>query len=233
MNSNSGKAGFTLVELLVALGIIVAIVTMVYGSYFAISESAQIYKSRLAVCEQVRKVLDGISHQVRCSYADTSGVPARNPSGEPGDVIRYFEGNPDAMSGEVLHFVTTHGIFRGQQETTGLFDVIYKFDRGAETLYLSQTGFVNGATKLLERRNWRPLAENVKDVELAFFDGKQWLFEWNCKQKRKIPRAVKISINCEDENQRQYCYSTIADVCCRNGRDSDSPSEALAAVGEQ
>jgi len=233
MNGNCDKAGFTLVELLVAFAIILAIVTMVYGSYFAISESAQVYKGRLAIYEQVRKVLDGMSQQVRCLYADTSGVTARNPTDEPKDVIRYFEGKPEAMNGEILHFVTTHGIFCGQQEAKGLFDVIYKFDKRAGTLYLSQTSFVNGATKRIEKRNSRPLAENVRDVELAFFDGKQWVSEWDFKQKRKVPRAVKVSITCEDENQRQYSYSTIADVCCWNNRNSDSPSEALAAVGEQ
>jgi prepilin-type N-terminal cleavage/methylation domain-containing protein len=246
MNGNCDKAGFTLVELLVAFAIILAIVTMVYGSYFATSESAQVYKSRLAIYEQVRKVLDGMSQQVRCLYADTSGVTARNPTDEPKDVIRYFEGNTDAMNGEILHFVTTHGIFCGQQEANGLFDVIYRFDRRAGTLYLSQTSFINGATKRIEKRNpstplgmvslsnhWRPLAENVRDVELAFFDGKQWVSEWDFKQKRKVPRAVKVSITCEDENQRQYSCSTIADVCCWNNRNSDGPSEALAAVGEQ
>jgi len=233
MNGNCDKAGFTLVELLVAFAIILAIVTMVYGSYFAISESAQVYKSRLAVYEQVRKVLDGMSQQVRCLYADTTLAPVRNPSDERKDIIKYFEGDMDAMSGEILHFVTTHGIFCSQQEAKGLFDVIYKFDRGAGTLYLSQTSFVNGATKRIEKRNWRPLAENVREVELAFFDGKQWVSEWDFKQKRKVPRAVKVSITCEDENQRQYSCSTIADVCCWNNRNSDSPSEALAAVGER
>ncbi len=233
MNGNCVKAGFTLVELLVAFAIILAIVTMVYGSYFAISESAQIYKDRLSVCEEMRKVLEQMAQQIRCSYADTSGVTARNPTDEPKDVIRYFEGDTDAMSSEILHFVTTHGVFCGQQEAKGLFDVIYKFDKRAGTLYLSQTSFVNGATKRIEKRNWRPVAENVRDVELAFFDGKQGVSEWDFKQKRKVPRAVKVSITCEDENQRQYSYSTIADVFCWNNRNSDSPSEALAAVGEQ
>jgi len=233
MNNNYDKAGFTLVELLVAVGIILAIVTMVYGSYFATSESARIYKDRLSVCEQVREVLDEMAKQIRCSYADTSGAIAPRLSGEQKDIIKYFEGNQDAITGEILHFVTTHGIFLSHQKAKGLFDVIYKFDRRAATLYLNQTSFIGVAAKQIGNKNWRLLLENVSSVELTFFDGKQWVSEWNFKQKRKVPRAVKISITCEDENQRQYSYGTISEVCCWNNRDTDSPSEALTSVDKQ
>ncbi len=76
MNNSPGKNGFTLVELLVALAIIVTIVTMVYGSYFATSKSAQVCNAGIAVLQQGRKVLEQMAQQIRCSYADANRVSA-------------------------------------------------------------------------------------------------------------------------------------------------------------
>ncbi|MHC4632893.1 MAG: PulJ/GspJ family protein, partial [Planctomycetota bacterium] len=70
MSGSSGKRGFTLVEILVAMAIIVTIVSMVYGSYFATSKSAETCKAKMALSQQVRKVLQQMARQIRCSYAD-------------------------------------------------------------------------------------------------------------------------------------------------------------------
>lgn len=237
MNNDRGKSGFTLVELLVALAIIVAIVTMVYGSYFATSKSVQVYQARLATFKQASKVLEQMAQQVRCSYADVS-VPADTTAvfGKEKimleNTINYFRGGPDGPDGEILRMVTTYGICSGQQ-MDGLFDVTYKFDKSAGTLSLSQMRFVDAAKNLNEKINWRPLAENVRAVELAFFDGQQWVSGWDFRQKRKLPCAVRISITCEDENYRQYCYGTVANICCQNSHGSSSPPEALAVVEKQ
>jgi type II secretion system protein J len=238
ITNSSCKKGFTLVELLVALAIIVTIVTMVYGSYFATSKSTQLCNAGLTVLQQERKVLEQMAQQVRCSYADANQVSAntaavpRKKEAMPENIINYFRGDPDNPGSEILHLVTTHGIFVGQQED-GLFDVTYKFDGSTATLSLYQTRFVGKVKDIAERKNWRPFAENVEAVELAFFDGEQWLPKWDFEQKRKLPYAVKISITCKDENDKQYCYGTVADICCRNNQGSVGPPETLVAVEEQ
>jgi len=237
MNNSSGKNGFTLVELLVALAIIVAIIAMVYGSYFATSKSAQVYQARLAAFKQAGKVLEQVAGQVRCSYADTN-VPADTAAvfGKekimPENIINYFCGNSDDPGGEILSMVTTCGIFSGKQEN-GLFDVAYKFDKSAGTLSISQTRFISADRNPAKRRNWRLLAENIRAVELSFFDGQRWVTDWDFVQKRKLPCAVRIGITCVDENYRQYCYGTVANICCRNNRSSNSSSETLVAVEKQ
>ena len=75
MKNRYGKNGFTLVEILVAMAIIVVIVSLVYGSYFATSKSTQAYKSRIALFQQGRKVLRQMARQIRCSYAGTTEEP--------------------------------------------------------------------------------------------------------------------------------------------------------------
>jgi len=242
MNKRLDKNGFTLVELLVAVALIAAILSMVYGSYFATSKSAQTCKARITVSQQGRKTLEQMSRQIRCSYAGTVAdrtekEPVETGSkqtGQKGMILEestsYFNGNSVAPRGEILHLVTTNKLFGEKEPADGLFEVIYKFDKRASLLSLSQREFVGTAQKTGEK-NWRPIAEGVKSLELTFFDGKKWLRSWDFKDKKILPCAVRIEISCEDEDHRQYDYATVAYVSCRENGERIQ-SEKLISVNK-
>jgi len=225
VKSRYGKKGFTLIEILVAAAIIVTIVSMVYGSYFATSKSARSCKSRIALSRQGRKVLGQMARQIRCSYVG-SAKEYKSPTRPvfqqrkkiPENAISYFNGNSGETGGEILHLVTTSEISEGQAPLDGLFETTYKFDKSSGTLFFSQKRFIGAPKSLVENRNWQPIARNIESVELAFFDGQQWLHTWDFKEKKSLPNAVRINITCEDENHRQYHYGTIAYVCCRKNQ---------------
>jgi prepilin-type N-terminal cleavage/methylation domain-containing protein len=223
MNNRLNKHGFTLVELLVAVALISAILCMVYGSYFATSKSAQTCKAMITVSQQGRKTLEQMARQIRCSYAGTDADYTEAEPIETGsmqtemiveDSISYFNGNSLAPRGEILHLVTTNRLIGEKQPADGLFEVTYKFDKRASLLSLSQREFIGSAQKTGER-NWQPVAEGVKSMELTFFDGKKWLRSWDFKDKKKLPCAVRIEMSCEDEDRRLYHYATVAYVSCR------------------
>jgi prepilin-type N-terminal cleavage/methylation domain-containing protein len=238
MNSRSGKSGFTLVEILVAVAIIVAIVSMVYGSYFATSRSAQECRTRIALSGQGRKVLGQMTRQIRCSYVGSAKeykypttLISRQREKIPENEISYFNGNTDEPDGEILHLVTTNSILGGRASVNGLFEVTYKFDKSNRTLVFSEERFVNVPQSVVEKKNWQPIAENIQWVELAFFDGQQWLPKWDFEEKKKLPHAVKINITCEDENFRQYNYGTVAYVCCRKNQGKKT-TETLVSINK-
>ncbi|OHB84408.1 MAG: hypothetical protein A2Z38_08195 [Planctomycetes bacterium RBG_19FT_COMBO_48_8] len=119
----------------------------------------------------------------------------------------------------------------GQKEPTdGLFEVIYKFDKRANLLSLSQREFVGTAQKT-EEINWQPVAEGVKSLELTFFDGKKWLRSWDFKDKKILPCAVRIEMSCEDEDRRLYHYATVAYVSCRKNGER-TRTEKLVSVNK-
>ena len=238
MNSKSIKKGFTLIEILVAVAIIVTIVSMVYGSYFATSKSAQACRKRIAMSQQGRDLLGQMARQIRCSYAgsaEKSTPPAVIGSLKKEvtleNTVSYFNGNSGEMGGEILYLVTTNGIL--EQKTPGLFEVTYKFDKRSGTLLLSQERFVDEPKSLIEKRNWQPLAENIESIELAFSDGRQWLNTWNFKEKKALPYAVKINVICQDENYQQYHYGTTAYICCRKNQGKKTTSARLMSVNKQ
>ena len=240
MKSRYDKNGFTLVEILVAVAIIAAILSMVYGSYFGTSKSTQAYKARMALSQQGRKVLEQMARQIRCSYASTAKKSPyqvrpifRQRKAIPEEAANYFNGNPDDPSGEILHLVTTSSFFRGQHPTDGLFEAAYQFDKSKGLLSLSHERYIGASKKVVEKRNWRPIAKNINSIELAFFDGQQWLRNWDFKEKKKLPCAVKIEISSEDENHRQYHYGTIAYVCSRKNQGKKTQTETLVSVNKQ
>ena len=230
------RAGFTLIEILVAMTIIATIASMVYGSYFATAKSTDAYKARMAASGQAQKVLRWMTQQIRCSYVgkmaqeeetESAGTDSSRTSKIKKSPVVYFSYEPDTPGSGILHLVTTHMLFCEDGYASGLVDIAYKFDKNSGTLSLSQRSFVGTTEKYLEDRNWRPLLENVESVELDFFDGRQWLQEWDFELKKKIPAAVKIGITSKDENDRQCHYGTIAYVGCYGNSGQEIPSETL------
>jgi len=240
MSNRFDKGGFTLVEILVAMAIIVTIVSMVYGSYFTTSKSTQVYKARIALFQQARRVLEQMARQIRCSYAGTAkklpypgrSIPQQGKATPTNAINYYFNSNPDDPSGEVLNLVTTNGISGWQDPTEGLFEVTYKFDKGRGLLSLSQQRFIGASKNVVKKRIWRPIARNINSIKLEFFDGHRWLKNWSFENKKKLPCAVKINITYEDENYHQYLYSTTASVCCRKSQGKETQTEILVPINK-
>jgi prepilin-type N-terminal cleavage/methylation domain-containing protein len=237
VNSRSVKNGFTLVEILVAVAIIAAIISMVYGSYFVTSKSAQACKRRISASQEARELLGRIAQQIRCSYAGSvqkfkpaAGKGALKKEETQENIINYFNGSSSEMSGEILYLVTTNSIL--DKQAPGLFEVTYKFDKNTGTLFLSQKRFVDGHKSFIENRNWQPLAENIDSIELEFSDGRHWLPIWDFKEKKVLPHAVKINLTCRDENYRQYSFGTAAYICGRKNQVMKTTAETLVSVNK-
>jgi len=180
-----------------------------------------------------------MARQIRCCYAGSAkeykypeSKVTQQKETKPESITIYFIGDSGEMGGEILHMVTTSDISEGQAAIDGLFEVVYKFDKNSRTLFFSQERFVDTANNSIEKRNWQQLGGNIESIELAFFDGQQWLQSWDFKEKRALPVAVKVNITCEDENYRQYHYGTAAYVCCRKNESKKILSDTLVSMNQ-
>ena len=235
MSTRTQHRGFTLIELLVAVALIATVLSMVYGSYAVTTRSARACKSRIALSEQGRETLEQIARHIRCSYAGsdsdrTEDSPARSdqPETVPETNISYFDGNAHAPNGEILSFVSTSGLREEKEAKDGLFKVVYRFDKRKRELALSLARFV-GTAEGTGKRDWRVIADQVKSVDLEFFDGEKWLDRWDFKDKKALPRAVRIELGGENESLQRYDYSTVAYVSCRDYQ-SEERTQTLVSV---
>ncbi len=239
MTHKADKTGFTLIEMLVAVAMVVTIVSMVYGSYSATSKSAEAYKARMTLCDQARSVLQQMARQIRCCYggaptdsADPTKAALPKTAALLQSPVNYFKGGPNAPNGEILHLVTTSALSGEPDLAGGLFDAAYRFDKSTRTLFVSCTRFVQTPKGLVEERDWSPLIENVDHIELTFFDGRQWIDEWDFTRRKNLPAAVRIDIACRDENRRQCSYGTAAYICCSNSQNNRTASEMAGLADE-
>lgn len=232
MNRQNTNPGFTLIEMLVALTMIAAIVSMVYGSYAATSRSMEVYDSRMTCSQRTDLVVRLIARQLRCAYTrptelnqTASGATAGNPGSDRGkqelsqsaeiQTLKSrpaFVGNQSNSKGEILDFVTTAGLSGGLTGSQRLTRVRYRYDSSLKMLAVSSQPPVDSGRKNDSAVSWQPLLWQVSNVELEFYDGSDWRPEWSSRSKQGLPRAVRIRLAVEDEKGRTYHCGTTVEI---------------------
>lgn len=234
------------------MAIIAAIVSMVYGSYFATIRSTEVHEAKMEVAQQMQQVLMQIARQLRCAYVPESlytvqeqassaaGASARQakPISEQEkavleDTPNYFSGGADGLSDEVVRFVTTDASSAGVDSANGLFEVAYRFDGSRGLLLVSQCSFVRTLDATPSNRDWQPVLRGVEHFELTFFDGRKWLPKWDFKNKRRLPAAVRIDTTCEDRNDRRCRFMTVAHIPCQKNKGKKTTTDTSLSLGEQ
>jgi prepilin-type N-terminal cleavage/methylation domain-containing protein len=246
MSSGGNRAGFTLIEMLVALTIIVAILAMVYGSVAATTRSIDASGARLAGTERACFTLRLMTRQIRCAYAPS---PAQSPSSGSretrmgGDVgpmndgingplrvpAALFRGNSRDPHGEILSFITSSGLGAGPDAPRGLFRVSYLYDRASSTLSISRQQQADSAGDRTNAKHSDLLLSNVTGIELKFHDGRQWQPTWDIAQRHELPRAVKLEIAVADGAGRSHSLGTTIPVVQETYPESKSTKQAVAA----
>jgi len=236
--SKSVRAGFTLLEILVAVAIIAVIVSMVYGSYFATARSTEAYDATMELSEQARQALAQMARQIRCVYAPpleigNSKFEIRNSEPEAWQSVvektpNYFNGGVDGLTHEILQLVTTDSSLAEPESKSGLFEIIYRFDKSSGLLSLSQQRFIERREGAANHRNWQPVLTGVENFEITFYEGQKWLDKWDFKKERRLPLAVKIDIACQDKNYRRCRYATVAYLPCHKNQGKKTADTSIS-----
>lgn len=236
MSDRKTNAGFTLIEMLVALAIIMGIVTMVYGSYVATTKSMGAHQARMACSERAQLVLRLMARQIRCAYApftdpndettvspgETAGMTttASNPrTGTTETRIRRpstcFWGDSRGRRGKILSFVTTGGPAAGPEARRGLSRITYLYDKATATLSIGTQECMDLFRSREDAGRAQPVLNNVTAIDLGFHDGRQWQDEWDYEKNERLPHAVKFEFTVMDENAREHHYGTTIAIMCR------------------
>jgi type II secretion system protein J len=232
MSDRRTKAAFTLIEMLVALAIITGIVTMVYGSYVATTQSMDVRHARMACSQRAHLILRLMTRHVRCAYAppanghreaippqnetDTSFSPMTDHAKSAGETTtvragRWFWGDSRAPHGRILSLVTAGGP-NGRRR---LSRVTYWYDRAACTLSIGSQQYTDLFHDREETTEVQPVVSGVTDVRIRFYDGRRWEDEWDYDANERLPHAVRFEFTAADENERAYHYGTTIPVTCR------------------
>ena len=219
MKTQPGNPGFTLVEILLALTMMVIILGTVYAAYAAMSASVSRCRAKVAVDQEARTLLQMVAREIRCGLVPADRERDGPSSEERGRKIvhreenrPYFLGQRNAANGELLRLVTIGGITR-PDEVAGIPRLIaYRFDPSSRTILRGDVRFVEGHEALDDEENWLPVAGNVEAVTLKYFDGAEWQDEWDSNRTNTFPGAVSIQLEMETERAGRAVFSTAARI---------------------
>jgi prepilin-type N-terminal cleavage/methylation domain-containing protein len=217
-----GHCGFTLIEILVAVTILVMIFTIVFGTFFYTVDNAEEQEARAAIYHRANYILSDISHTVSCAMIPFGGAPPEDEKERPvflGQVNR-FEGFEAAS----LKVFTTYPVYGVETFGHDIVQVNYEVihSRNVESsewiidddnpliLQCFADSLFFGQNDLEEKEPMWML--NVHSFAVEYSDGSNWVSEWAYEDDESLPRAVKVTVELADSDDSVRSFSTVASV---------------------
>ncbi len=201
-----GSAGFTLLEVLVAVGLAAAVLAALYATFFSVLRSRDAVDRALERSAEIRHFLDRFGGEARSAF-----YSANNPFTSFAGEENYRLGAP---SSEISF--TSFG-YPARVEARPVSDLVYvryfveKSDSGAFTLYREY------ANPLAAQKGAAFKVEAVEDIdgfEASFYNGKEWVKAWDSSLEGRPPEAVKAVVRIR-EGRDVSEFSAIARVKVR------------------
>lgn len=204
------KRGFTLIEILVALTVLVTVVTVVYSSFGAGVRAYRAQEARNYFRQNARQAWRGLSRDLRCSFAlSASDGPT-------------FTGQ-DQKDGEREHsrlqFITC--LPATASTAGGLARVEYYVDTDPATpeqgLVRVDYGFPFARADTARERRVQ-IAPLVRSLKLEYFDGTSWEGEWGARRyadkKQVLPLSVRVTVGIAENETGTTAeiFSTVVPV---------------------
>ncbi len=175
--------GFTLLELLVALVLLVMLSGALYGTYFSIMRGSEAGRERTEPLRDARTALDLLRRELSAAYFDRDNerlhfvVEDRDVFGKPASI---------------LDFTAFTVPKTGSVPSSDVLAVRYKpVEREERQLILSrQTKDIYLDAKTLPY----PFTEQIEGFLVECYDGNQWVKSWDTTLNSGLPKAVRITL---------------------------------------
>jgi len=228
MKRAESESGFTIIELLISAALVLMIVSIVYGGYFATSKSVGLYGKKLESSGQALKILTKMNEQLRCCFAprttdsfkgtklfDRLFIESLFDTENQAETVNYFNGRTAEADKVILSFVTTRALFPEYPGNRGLFEVCYKFDHLRRDFSISQTKFIPTAKTNPDQSSFRVLLKDISRMEFRFYDGLSWQDRWDYLECGRLPVAVGIRLFIRDNSSSEPEFKAVTYIPCQ------------------
>ncbi len=219
------REAFTLLEIIIALSMLLLILGSVYGTYTVATRSLAHSKPRHALQQQASIFIQRISSEIRCCYAgdrDKSLQPLTNTfqkakkKNTQQEDVSLFEGREVSSGQTFLQFVTSAVASRREHNLGGLAVIEYMFDNSTNTLSRCKRRYIGRFKADRDDNDWIVIIENVQAIMVEYFDGKDWLKEWNSNNmKGLLPKAAGISLVMQSEEVGPLSFASTVQIVCK------------------
>ncbi|UCD72363.1 MAG: prepilin-type N-terminal cleavage/methylation domain-containing protein [Syntrophobacterales bacterium] len=200
-------SGFTLLEVVISIGILLVILTIIYNTFNSSLKAYTEMETRGDAYAQARVVLNRIYEEIGSIY--WSEDPKSNTGLVGGDE------EEDDLPFDSLHFTSlSHVRWAKDSKESELCEIGYYLEKDGET----------GESFLFRREDWnvdgtleeggRPLelAEGIDGLNFRYYDGEEWVDDWDSKAKGGLPKAIEVVLIMGDPRQKRIAFSSIIPV---------------------
>ncbi|MBQ26986.1 MAG: hypothetical protein CMH81_02410 [Nitrospiraceae bacterium] len=226
--------GFTLIEILLAMAMVAILFTMLYGTFgssvdliqAAEQEGETYHMARLTIRQlsqeltSVVQSLNGVMFEAtagekcpqiaRIELLDADAVEEEEEEAEGGRIgfiaVDVEEGNRPM---DCFTFATyAHGRYRPDVKESDLSVATYWLD-GDKVMHREETNLFSLSSKSVESY---PLAEGVEGMNFKFFDGTEWVDEWDAGKLDMLPYAVEVELTFLLPSAERRVFTTMVSV---------------------
>ena len=214
------RAGFTILEILVAVAIFAMISTIVFGTFFYTIDNAERQEERAALYHRAGFILSALSRSVSSAYVPYAGAYV-----DEGSERSVFLGETDTLAempvGSLSMFTTdprTGGGAPGAKIAYVSYAVVPADEIDAigwiedkdNPLTLSCTAEPLLLDPVAEGESDPQWTLNVRALKLEYFDGSGWLDNWDYEDQGVLPDAVRLELELADSSGETHSFSTLA-----------------------
>ena len=173
-----GSGGFTLIEVLVAVGLTAALSAALYSTFFSISGASSNAGKAVENTIEAGYFLERFSREARASYYRRT------------DGLTFFNGGRDGDSGAVSFTTMAYPVFSKDAPAGDLSAVNYyvREDGGRKDLVKEVWDAFQAEKFTVEA------VEDIKGFEVSFFNGREWAGAWDASLEGQTPRAVAVTL---------------------------------------
>lgn len=192
--SGSDRAGFTLIEIMLAVVILAVIMAIIYGVVVSTVQAQQRIEEVSRLSEVGPALLGQIRSDLESAFLPRDGefFLGVEKKGATGDRDRV-----DFVAGVMAYGAEREGddpLFHGVNEIG--YQVLDSNDAkaaGLGVLYRREDFSIDAEP--LKGGRLTELYDRVRHFDLQYYDGEKWIGEWNSKRmKNKLPQAVKVEL---------------------------------------
>lgn len=180
--------GFTLLEVLIALLMLVILAGALYGTYFSVTRASSAARERTGQLRDLRVTLDLLRRELSAAWYNSANtrlhfvVEDRDVFGKPASTLEF----------------TAFTVPRqGSVPSSDVMTVRYRpLERAENSLILSRQTW---DLYLDSKTGPYPLTGKIEGFLVECHDGETWLKSWDTALNGRLPKAVRVTITVRDD----------------------------------
>lgn len=211
MNRENQNKGFTIIELLIAITILLIIMTVVYQGFTVSTDGVRRAEAVDNLNDTARIIFLRLTDDINTAYLpDKNAIfvgEAKRDGKYPRDTINLTSLSnqiivKDAKESE-LHEIGYFLKEASDHKASGKDKPASLYRREKKTI---------GKEPPLEGGNSYELTEEIAGLRFRYYDGSKWKDNWDSRTNKTLPKAVEIELTLLDEDKKERSFRTIIDV---------------------